>query len=161
MKAPPVHLERLHYWSLPIPDVLNFLETTQEGLSVEVSQPPPRAVRFSPTKPHRDIQPTLFLIAQFQSPIVLLLLFAAIVSHPRESHGCPNHSDDYPSQRTTGILAGIRGGEGGGGLTGTRACDCQGLERGQADRSTAAMPSYPATLLIFRQDRVFPGMDCF
>lgn len=80
MKDGPIHLDRPLYWSIPAPELLNLLETTPEGLSVEeANRRRPRYLSFR-LKPHRDIRPFFFLLAQFRSPIILILLFAAIVS---------------------------------------------------------------------------------
>lgn len=75
-----VHLDRLLYWSISVPELLNLLDTTPEGLSVDEASRRHGHYVSVRLKPHRDIRPTLFLIAQFRSPIILILLFAAIVS---------------------------------------------------------------------------------
>lgn len=68
------------FWSKSVDEVLRFIETQPEGLTSEEAMV--RQVHYSPSrlKPHRDIQPLTILAAQFRSPIILILIVAALVS---------------------------------------------------------------------------------
>jgi Mg2+-importing ATPase len=68
------------FWSVPAEKLLSRLRSSAEGLSAEEAKE--RQARYAATrlKPRRDIQPFLVLLAQFHSPIILILLFAATIS---------------------------------------------------------------------------------
>lgn len=68
------------FWSLPADELLSRLKSRPEGLHTDEAQE--RQARYASTriKPHQDIRPLLTLLSQFRSPIILILLFAAIVS---------------------------------------------------------------------------------
>lgn len=68
------------FWSIPGDELLGLLQSRPEGLRTEEAQE--RQVRYASArfKPHQDIGPLSALLSQFRSPIILILLFAAIVS---------------------------------------------------------------------------------
>ncbi len=68
------------FWSVPAEKLLSRLRSSAGGLSAEEAKE--RQARYAATrlKPRRDIQPFLVLLAQFHSPIILILLFAATIS---------------------------------------------------------------------------------
>jgi len=68
------------FWSLPADELLRRLKTEPDGLRAEEARQ--RQARYASIrlKPHRDIRPLAALLSQFRSPIILILLFAAIVS---------------------------------------------------------------------------------
>ena len=68
------------FWSLPAEDLLARLRSTPEGLAADEARN--RLTRYAALrlKPHRDIRPLVLLLAQFRSPIILILMFAAVVS---------------------------------------------------------------------------------
>lgn len=68
------------FWSLPVEDMFRHVETTRQGLtSHEAAE---RQTRFASyrLKPHHDIHPLNIFAAQFRSPIILILIAAALVS---------------------------------------------------------------------------------
>ena len=68
------------FWAVHEDELLRELAVTREGLSdVEVERRQATALP-SRLKPARDRQPLRLLLAQFRSPIILILLFAAGVS---------------------------------------------------------------------------------
>lgn len=68
------------YWSIPAQELLNLLKSTPEGLSTQEASRRQAQYASLQLKPPQDVQPLLLLMAQFRSPIILILLFAAIVS---------------------------------------------------------------------------------
>ncbi|MEC4890227.1 MAG: magnesium-translocating P-type ATPase [Nitrospira sp.] len=74
------------FWSTPVEALLRRLQTNPDGLSTEEARQ--RRARYVSIrlKPRQDIRPLLVLLAQFRSPIVLLLLSAAAVSFFLASH---------------------------------------------------------------------------
>jgi len=80
-------LKETSFWALPADDVLRALSATPQGLitaEAEARQATSASVRL---KPQRNSRPLQLLLAQFRSPIVLILLFAASVSFFLEAHG--------------------------------------------------------------------------
>jgi P-type Mg2+ transporter len=68
------------YWGIPQPDLLARLNAKREGLSsAEAKQ---RLIQYGPNllKPPKRSDTFALLIAQFKSPIILTLLFAAGLS---------------------------------------------------------------------------------
>lgn len=72
--APPA------FWSVPADELLNRLHTGVQGLSTDEARHRQARCADVRLKPRRDIQPFLVLLAQFRSPIILILLFAAAMS---------------------------------------------------------------------------------
>jgi P-type Mg2+ transporter len=68
------------FWAAPVDDVLRRLETRPDGLGAAEAQQRRQRLPSLRLKPHRDIRPFLVLLAQFRSPIVLILLAAATTS---------------------------------------------------------------------------------
>jgi Mg2+-importing ATPase len=68
------------FCTMPVEEVLRLIETTPEGLTSE--QAKARQARYSSSrlKPRRDVRPLTILAAQFHSPIILILIFAALIS---------------------------------------------------------------------------------
>jgi Mg2+-importing ATPase len=68
------------FWNLPAPDLLQELQTTSEGLSEEEVRE--RLARYGSNvlKPKKRTDTFTLLLAQFKSPIILILLFAAALS---------------------------------------------------------------------------------
>lgn len=68
------------FWSLSAEQLLADLRSSPEGLAAsDVRDRQTRYARLR-LKPQRDIRPLVLLFAQFRSPIILILMFAAIVS---------------------------------------------------------------------------------
>jgi P-type Mg2+ transporter len=68
------------FWSKPVEQTLEELQTTRQGLSnVEASR---RLSSYGSNrlKPHKTFGPATLLINQFKSPIILILIFAALLS---------------------------------------------------------------------------------
>lgn len=68
------------FWNIPAEDLLGRLQARPEGLRTEEvlqRQAQYASVRL---KPRQDIRPLYVLLAQFRSPIILILLFAATMS---------------------------------------------------------------------------------
>lgn len=68
------------FWSLPAPQLLRQLETTPRGLTSRAARR--RLTRYGPNrlKPKKRADALTLLLAQFNSPISLLLLIAAGLS---------------------------------------------------------------------------------
>jgi len=68
------------YWSLPVSELLEDLHSSADGLSAEEAGK--RLLETGPNaiKPHRRNTALQSFISQFTSPLVLILIFAAIVS---------------------------------------------------------------------------------
>jgi len=68
------------YWSISRPDLLTQLDTKMEGLSTEEAKQ--RLVQYGANllKPPKRSDTLSLLIAQFKSPIILTLIFAAGLS---------------------------------------------------------------------------------
>lgn len=68
------------FWSLSLDDLLTRLQTTSQGLTAaEARRRLPRAAANA-LRPRKRSDPFVLLLAQFKSPIVLILLFAACLS---------------------------------------------------------------------------------
>jgi Mg2+-importing ATPase len=69
-----------NFWSLPVEELLRQLETSDAGLAADEAQH--RLARFGPNslKPAARTTTLALLLAQFTSPIILILLFAAVLS---------------------------------------------------------------------------------
>jgi Mg2+-importing ATPase len=70
----------LRFWSLPVLKLLETLQTTAHGLTTEEARE--RLDRYGPNlaKPKRRHDFATLLWAQFRSPIILILAFAAVLS---------------------------------------------------------------------------------
>lgn len=68
------------FWCIPAAEMLRHLGTTQEGLSSEEARQ--RLARYgsNPLKPQKRSNVLTLLLAQFKSPLVLILLFATGLS---------------------------------------------------------------------------------
>jgi Mg2+-importing ATPase len=69
------------YWAIPADELLSRLGTGSNGLGAKEAKL--RRARYAPLrlKPHQDIRPLYVLLSQVRSPIILILLFAAVVSY--------------------------------------------------------------------------------
>jgi Mg2+-importing ATPase len=68
------------FWAVPADDLLRELRTTREGMSTTEAGVRQEACSSARLRPQSDSQPLRLLLAQFKSPIILILLFAAGVS---------------------------------------------------------------------------------
>jgi len=68
------------FWSTPADELLVRLQSRPEGLRTAEAQERQAQYASARLKPHQDIRPLFALLSQFRSPIILILLFAAIVS---------------------------------------------------------------------------------
>jgi Mg2+-importing ATPase len=68
------------FWSVPPDELVRRLQTKPEGLGSEEAQQRQIAYATSRLKPRRDVNAILLLLSQFRSPIILILLFAAVLS---------------------------------------------------------------------------------
>ena len=68
------------FWSIPVDELLARLETREDGLRTEAARQRQETYASIRLKPHQDIHPLLTLLSQFRSPIILILIFAAIMS---------------------------------------------------------------------------------
>lgn len=68
------------FWAVPLDELLHRLETKPEGLGSEEAERRRRRLASRRLKPRQDIHPLTVLLAQFRSPIILLLLGSAIIS---------------------------------------------------------------------------------
>lgn len=68
------------FWSLPVPEMIQKLQTTEEGLSSSESSARLKKYGANLLKPKKRSNPLKILLSQFKSPITLILLFAAGLS---------------------------------------------------------------------------------
>ncbi len=68
------------YWAIPADELLARLKTRPEGLRAEESADRLARAASLRLKLHRDIRPFVLLLAQFRSPIIIILLCAATIS---------------------------------------------------------------------------------
>ncbi|GAB4010322.1 magnesium-translocating P-type ATPase [Spirosoma migulaei] len=68
------------FWALPTTDVLNQLNTQESGLSQDTAQKIRKTVGSNLIKPTGDTSALGLLVRQFNSPISLILIIAAILS---------------------------------------------------------------------------------
>ena len=68
------------FWSLQAEELLSRLQTGPEGLPAEEARQRQTQYAAARLKPRQDIRPLYVLLAQFRSPIILILLFAATMS---------------------------------------------------------------------------------
>ena len=82
MTEPPVTIETSTsaYWSRPVADLLSELHGTPDGLSTTEARERLQQVGLNVLKPRRHDSALRLFIAQFTSPLVLILIFAAIIS---------------------------------------------------------------------------------
>jgi Mg2+-importing ATPase len=68
------------FWSVPPDELLQRLQTEPEGLKSKEARLRQIAYAKSRLRPRRDVNALLLLLSQFRSPIILILLFAAVLS---------------------------------------------------------------------------------
>ncbi len=73
-------MDQRHYWAIPAQELLSQLETTLQGLTTDEAARRIAHCASLRLKPRRDIHPLTILAAQFRSPIILILIVAALVS---------------------------------------------------------------------------------
>lgn len=68
------------FWSVPLDELVQRLQTAREGLGSEEARRRQTAFAKARLRPRRDVSAFLLLLSQFRSPIILILLFAAVIS---------------------------------------------------------------------------------
>jgi Mg2+-importing ATPase len=68
------------FWSVPQDELLQRLQTEPEGLASKEARRRQIVYATSRLRPRRDVNALLLLLSQFRSPIILILLFAAVLS---------------------------------------------------------------------------------
>ncbi|HLO16661.1 MAG TPA: HAD-IC family P-type ATPase [Anaerolineales bacterium] len=68
------------YWSIPANQLSSSLQTTQNGLGTAEAEKRLKEVGSNSLKAARRTTPLILFLDQFKSPLVLILLFAVIVS---------------------------------------------------------------------------------
>lgn len=68
------------FWSIPAPELLERLQTTPQGLTDDDARQRLACFGFNLLKPKKRLDGLSLLFAQFKSPIILILLFAAGLS---------------------------------------------------------------------------------
>ena len=68
------------FWSIPIPELLKKLQVTNSGLTTNEANDRLKDYGANRLKPQRRSDAFTLFIAQFKSPIILILLFATILS---------------------------------------------------------------------------------
>ena len=68
------------FWNTPADELLVRLQTSSDGLRAEEARRRQETYASVRLKPHQDIRPLFALLSQFRSPIILILLFAAVLS---------------------------------------------------------------------------------
>lgn len=68
------------FWSVPVPEMLQKLQTTAEGLSSSESSERLKKYGANLLKPKKSSDALRILLSQFKSPITIILLFAAGLS---------------------------------------------------------------------------------
>ena len=68
------------FWAVPPDELLRELRTTQVGMSTADAEQRQATYASAKLKPQHTAQPVRLLLAQFKSPIILILLFASGVS---------------------------------------------------------------------------------
>lgn len=74
------------FWSVPSFELLQKLQTTPEGLTGEDAQKQLKRYGSNLLKPKKRSDSTTLFLAQFKSPIILILIFAAGLSFFLEDH---------------------------------------------------------------------------
>ncbi len=70
----------LPFWSVPVDDLLKQLDSTVQGLTSQQAADRLAQSAANLLKPKRRTDDLTLLLAQFKSPIILILLFAAGLS---------------------------------------------------------------------------------
>ena len=69
-----------HYWSSPTSDLLQRLQTTSKGLTSQEGEQRLLQYGANALKPREKLGALALFLGQFRSPIVLILLFATVIS---------------------------------------------------------------------------------
>src|SRR6266545_4870569 len=73
-------LKNIPYWNLPVDQLLASLRTTNQGLKTTEAEERLKEVGLNTLRATRRSSPLLLFLNQFKSPLVLILLFAVVVS---------------------------------------------------------------------------------
>lgn len=73
-------LSHIAWWSAPASEIFNRLRTDAHGLSAQAAAKRLRRLGYNRIEQRTLVQPLRLLLRQFQSPLVLMLLFAAVIS---------------------------------------------------------------------------------
>ena len=68
------------FWSIPVSEIMQKLETTKDGLSGKEAQKRLTVYGSNLLKPKKRSDVLTLLLSQFKSPIILILLFATVLS---------------------------------------------------------------------------------
>ena len=68
------------FWSVSASDLLQHLQGSPQGLTSQEAQRRLTSARANLLKPARRTNTLTLLLAQFKSPLIIILLFAAILS---------------------------------------------------------------------------------
>ena len=68
------------YWSSPSEDLFSTLQSSPQGLSSASAQERLNNFGLNELQSHKNAAPILLLLNQFKSPLVLILVFAAVIS---------------------------------------------------------------------------------
>jgi len=68
------------FWSITASDVLRSLQSTPQGLSSDEAERRLTLYGYNLLKPKKRSDPVTLLVAQFRSPIIIILIFAALLS---------------------------------------------------------------------------------
>ena len=68
------------FWSIPTPDLLKQLRTTSEGLTDEEGERRLAEYGYNLLKPKKRADALTLFVNQFRSPLVIILMFAAVLS---------------------------------------------------------------------------------
>jgi P-type Mg2+ transporter len=80
MVDPLLNQHMAAFWSAPTADLLQQLETTPQGLAGDEARQRLTRYGFNLLKPKRRSSELALLLAQFKSPIIIILLLAAVLS---------------------------------------------------------------------------------
>ena len=68
------------FWSIPTPELLNQLHTTPQGLTDEEGERRLAQYGYNLLKPKKKADALTLFVNQFRSPLVIILMFAAVLS---------------------------------------------------------------------------------
>ena len=139
--------------------MLQQLETAKEGLTGDEARQ--RLARYGANllKPKKRSDVLTLLLAQFKSPIILILFFATGLSFfLHDPVECSHHSYHCPRKRPARVLAGARRSKRGGEVAGHRANKAAVLRDGSC-KEIPVEEIVPGDIVILNAGDVIPG-DC-
>ncbi len=80
MQSPGQPAKEPPFWSMPLPDLYRRLAASPEGLSEGEAHARLRQYGPNQLRPKRQVNAATLFMKQFTSPIILILLFAAVLS---------------------------------------------------------------------------------